>query len=332
MKDKLNLLFSYLRTRLVTILAVLITWGTCAVVYYAYNLPSEPFEYALLLGLIILLPVAIVDFVRDLHKHRILQIMKKTAEYSLSGMPYALHTVERDYQEIIQALFDGRAEIISQNDIKRRETSEYYTMWVHQIKTPIAAMRLMLQAQQDQKLTVELIQIEQYVDMALNYVRLDSIHNDLEIKLCRLDDVIGKALKKFSRIFIMNKVSLNFEPTNQTVLTDEKWLGFVLEQIISNALKYTKSGAITIETVPNKRNHLVIRDTGIGIRGEDLPRVFEKGFTGYNGRQDKKSSGIGLYMCQKVMNVLSHKITMESELGVGTAVTLDMSTVTLGVE
>lgn len=135
-----------------------------------------------------------------------------------------------------------------------------------------------------------------------------------------LDDIIRQAVKKYSQIFILNKIKLNYEPVGETVLTDEKWLTFVIEQLLSNALKYTREGSISIYTqkVSEEEECLVIEDTGIGILPEDLPRVFEKGFTGYNGRENKKSTGIGLYLCKTIMDKLRHGIWLESEVGKGT--------------
>ena len=131
-------------------------------------------------------------------------------------------------------------------------------------------------------------------------------------------------IHKFARIFIGKKLSLEYQEVSETVLTDEKWLGFVLGQILSNALKYTKKGKISIYMSKSRPHTLVIEDTGIGIRAEDLPRVFEKGFTGYNGREENRSTGIGLYLCGKIMKRLDHGIRIESELGKGTKVFLEL--------
>ena len=120
----------------------------------------------------------------------------------------------------------------------------------------------------------------------------------------------------------MKKIKLDYETVNSRVLTDEKWLVFVLEQLLSNALKYTRSGRISIHM---EGKELVVEDTGIGIQAEDLPRVFEKGFTGYNGRTDKKSTGIGLYLCKSVMDKLRHQIRIESEVGIGTKIYLNLT-------
>ena len=128
--------------------------------------------------------------------------------------------------------------------------------------------------------------------------------------------------RKYSQMFILKKIQLVYTPIEMKVLTDEKWLVFVLEQILSNALKYTSTGKISVYT--KGQNCLVIEDTGIGIWPEDLPRVFEKGFTGYNGRKDKKSTGIGLYLCKSVIDKLKHQIWIESEAGKGTKVYLSL--------
>ncbi len=124
-------------------------------------------------------------------------------------------------------------------------------------------------------------------------------------------------------------MKLSYEPTKIRVLTDEKWLLFILEQILSNAIKYTKRGSVAVYMDDREEKTLVIADTGIGIVAEDVPRVFEKGFTGYNGRYDKRSTGIGLYLCRRVLNRLSHTIRIESEPGQGTRVYINLDTVNL---
>ena len=136
-------------------------------------------------------------------------------------------------------------------------------------------------------------------------------------------------MKKYAPLFIRKKLTLGYEPVNCQVLTDEKWLEFVLEQILSNAIKYTKRGSVAVYMDDREEKTLVIADTGIGIAAEDVPRVFEKGFTGYNGRYDKRSTGIGLYLCRRVLNRLSHTIRIESEPGQGTRVYINLDTVNL---
>ena len=146
--------------------------------------------------------------------------------------------------------------------------------------------------------------------MVLCYLRLDSNSSDLVIKEYDLDSIVKQAVRKFSSQFIRRQLKLVYKPLEKTVLTDEKWLLFVIEQIISNAVKYTLSGGVEIYC--EEPLTLCIRDTGIGIAPEDIPRIFEKGYTGCNGRLDKKASGIGLYLCRRICGKLGHKITAES--------------------
>ena len=173
------------------------------------------------------------------------------------------------------------------------------------------------------EMKLELFKVEQYVEMVLSYLRMEDMSGDLVFEEYSLDEIVRQAVRKYSRMFILKKIRLDLGPLDHQVLTDEKWLVFVVEQILSNALKYTKEGGISIYmTSYRDRPVLAIEDTGIGISAEDLPRVFEKGFTGYNGRADKKSTGIGLYLCKKIMDRLHHNIYIESQEGQGTKVYL----------
>ena len=204
--------------------------------------------------------------------------------------------------------------------------TDYYTLWAHQIKTPIAAARLLLQEDPGAvgtEVEVELLKIEQYVDMVLGYLRLDSASTDYVFQDTDLNALVRQAVRKFARLFILKHITLDFQEIHRTVLTDGKWLSFVVEQLLSNALKYTPAGGTV--RIYGDGETLVIADTGIGIREEDLPRIFEKGFTGYNGRAGQKSTGIGLYLCRRVSEQLNHDLTIVSRPGQGTIARLDLS-------
>lgn len=217
-----------------------------------------------------------------------------------------------------------------------REKEDFFALWAHQIKTPIAALKLLFQ---DEEPSIgdckrELFKIENYVSMALNYLRFEDMSGDMALEKCQLEPLIKQVVKKFSTIFIYQHLTVTLEDLDREILTDEKWFSFVLEQVLSNALKYTKEGGIKIfareiadgyETSLDCGIEIVIRDTGVGIKSEDLPRVFEKGYTGYNGRIDKKASGLGLYMCKGVCDKLGHKIRIESEEGRGTDVIITVT-------
>ena len=188
-----------------------------------------------------------------------------------------------------------------------QEKQDFFALWAHQIKTPIAALNLLLQGEKQDAAVCrqELFKIENYVEMALNYLRFEEISNDLVLERNSLEQLVRQVVKKYAAIFIYNHISIQLEHLDYTVLTDEKWFCFVLEQILSNALKYTKQGSVKISAEETENGlQIFVKDTGIGIKREDLPRIFEKGFTGYNGRMDKKASGLGLYLCKGVCEKL----------------------------
>ena len=208
-----------------------------------------------------------------------------------------------------------------------REKQDFFALWAHQIKTPIAAMNLLLQSEETGTADCrqELFKIENYVEMALNYLRFEEISNDLVLERNSLEALVRQTVKKYAFVFIYNHIAVKLGDLDYCVLTDEKWFCFVLEQVLSNALKYTRQGSVTIFAEKAEKGVcLTIRDTGIGIRSEDLPRLFEKGFTGYNGRMDKKASGLGLYLCKGICEKLGHKIDVFSTEGKGTDVCITM--------
>lgn len=224
-------------------------------------------------------------------------------------------------------------ELQSAADNRYRDAIEYYTTWAHQIKTPIASMRLALQGEDTalfRRLLSDLSRTEQYVEMVMAFLRLEDAPGDYVFREVALDEVLRQALRRFSAEFIDRRLRLDYTPTGLTVLTDEKWLCFVLEQLLSNALKYTREGSITVELAGERV--LAIRDTGIGIAPEDLPRIFEKGYTGQNGRADKRASGLGLYLCSRICRNLGVGLTVKSTSGVGTTLLLDFTQYPLRVE
>lgn len=259
-------------------------------------------------------------------KHgRLLEISRLSASL-IDRLPEIQSQDDADYQAVIQALKQEQNQLRNDMTLRYQDMVDYYTIWVHQIKTPIAAMRLTLQNEDSdlsRQLSEELQRIEQYVEMVLAFLRLDSDSKDYVFREQELDPIVRDAVKKFAGQFIRKKLVLHYKPLHTRVLTDEKWLSFVIEQLLSNALKYTRTGGITIDL--EKPQILCIRDTGMGIAPEDLPRVFEKSYTGYNGRSDKKASGIGLYLCKRICDNLGHRITVQSSLENGTVVRIDLT-------
>ena len=294
-------------------------------IFWLYGLPGEAIVYLLCLCCIGTSFWAVLSFVRFWRKHKILRKMEEAIFVTAEDLPETTTLIEEDYQHLIQRLVRENRQRQAAADSMLEDLTSYYTLWVHQIKTPIAAMDLLLQAGPDRatEMEIELQKIAQYVDMVLQYLRLDSTAKDLVLQRCQLDAVVRQTVRKYAKLFILKKIQLVFQETKWEVLSDEKWLCFLLEQLLSNALKYTPEGG-KISIFLEGETNLVIADTGIGIAPEDLPRVFEKGFTGNNGRMDKKATGIGLYLCRRVTNLLGHTMSIVSEPGVGTQVRLGL--------
>lgn len=300
-----------------------------SVVAYLYRSSVEAILYSTLLCAVVAVIFIAVHFYSYSKKHNELT---RLAEYAgILELPKPRNLTEEDLLSVIEKLREQLKSDYAKKQNDRTEYLDYYTMWLHQIKTPIAAMRLILQnedTEENRALAVELFRIEQYVEMALWYLRMDDM-TDMHFSSYDLDGIVKEAVRKFAPQFIGKKIKLDYEPTDVTVITDKKWLLFIVEQLLANALKYTDKGVITIK-VENKI--LSISDTGIGIAKEDIPRIFEKGYTGYNGRTERKSTGIGLYLCRRAADKLSHKLSVRSEVGKGSTFYIDMNTYNLQVE
>lgn len=297
--------------------------GICSVIFYLYGLPLESVGYAFVLCFALGLTLFVIGYFQFLRRHRELERLLVQVREKVLPLPPPKGLLEEDYQTLLQALAAERAALALESRNRLQDMTDYYTLWAHQIKTPIAAMHLLLQEAPRPELEGELLKIEQYVEMVLGYLRLGSETTDYVFRKYDLDALLRQSLRKYARLFILKKISLDFRETGRTVLTDEKWLAFVVEQLLSNALKYTPEGGVI--RVYGDGDTVVIADSGIGIRPEDLPRVFEKGFTGYNGRTERKSTGIGLYLSKQVCERLGHGITVTSRPGQGTLVRLDLS-------
>lgn len=329
----MKMFFEYLLTHKKSITLWAVFSAVFALIFWLYGLPVAAVFYSVLICFFIGAVWIAADFKSYREKRLTLRRLLDEITLTADNLPPPRTAEEDDYQNIIKTLFDFKQALANEMNEKYADMTDYYTLWAHQIKTPIAAMRLTLQSgemSQSRELSEDLQRIEQYVEMVLCYLRLGSETNDFIIKKYDLDGIIRQAVRKFSSQFIRRKIGLIYEPVGATVLTDEKWLLFVLEQVLSNALKYTKSGEIEITLEDPKT--VCIRDTGIGIAPEDINRIFEKGYTGYNGRTDKKASGIGLYLCRQICGKLGHKITARSQVGKGTEIRIELSETKIEIE
>jgi len=299
----MKLFLQYLKQRRRIFIVGIVFCVIFSVSFLLYHLPIGAVIYPTLLCAALGILIMVFDFLRVKREHEALNSIRSMTDVIAGSLPKIDGIKDEDYQQILRLLSEEHNHYRTQTNRKYADMIDYYTVWAHQIKTPIASMRLHLQNEDSalsRTLTSDLHRIEQYVEMVLTFLRLNSESTDYVIKEYDLDKIIKSAVRKFSTDFIGRKLSLVYEPVNTTVITDEKWLSFVIEQVLSNALKYTPAGSITI-TLENEKT-LRIRDTGIGIAPEDLPRIFENGYTGYNGRTDKKASGIGLYLCKRICN------------------------------
>lgn len=316
---------------------------TAAATMILNEIPVMEIAYGLLLCFFITLVTIAAGYGRHYSSFRQLEQMQENIVVDSDVMKTPEYMYERQYQNCIRILANENNRIRNEMFNRQQDITEYYSMWVHQVKTPIAALKLLIDEDlaayveaenienddmrvinENQKRN-ELFRIEEYIDMALQYTRLGAQTNDFVIERILLDEVIKNSIHKYAKQFIYKKLSLNYESKDIMAVTDKKWLGFVIDQLMSNAVKYTKQGSVTIQIeqftdVSGQFANIIIEDTGIGISAEDLPRICEKGYTGYNGHADKHSTGIGLYLCKEILDKLGHRILVTSEIRKGTRV------------
>ena len=316
----MEILKSYLKKNIKVYILFIVFILIFFIMFYLYNLPLEALIYTGSFCFLAALIASFSDYANYKESYKKLNFLEQNILNDLDALPKSLDIRIDYYHKIIEKLYEELEKLTQENRQKNTDMVDYYSMWVHQIKTPIAAMNFLLDNEEiDRKiLQQELFKIERYVEMVLTYIRLDSISSDYVITKINLDEVVKDSVKKYATIFINKKIKLNYVSHETMVISDKKWLSFAFEQILGNSVKYSSAGGeIIIETCENK---LVIEDNGMGIKEEDLPRIFEKGFTGFNGRYEKKSSGLGLYLCKKTLDKLGHHIEISSTVGKGTRV------------
>jgi signal transduction histidine kinase len=304
---------------------LLLTAFTGFFIFFSYlsGYAIEGVLYGFLITYVLFFMIGGIHFMTYYRKHEKLRHIEKHITVTLQDLPPPTSLLEEDYQALLHCLLAHYRSLLTKQSKYQDTLLDYYSLWVHQIKTPISAMKLLLDTdyQDNNDKSLELQRIEQYVNMVLQFLRIDSMSSDLLIKSYDLDTLLHEVIKKLASFFINKKIRLEYIPTNKQIVTDAKWFTLVIEQILTNSLKYTNEGTISIYIDDTS---LIIEDTGIGIQVEDLPRVFERGFTGYNGRMDKKSTGIGLYLCKRIMDNLQHDIQITSTIGVGTKVIINL--------
>lgn len=282
-------------------------------VFLLYRIMTEAFLYAEAVIFVFVILLVLLDYVRNMKKADGLENAVRSIESGNCELPPADTFDEVKYREMIDFLTKKINKMNLSFSKEKQDMSDWYTIWVHQIKTPIAVLKLKV-PESNKEIRNELFRIEEYADMALAYIRLGGEQNDLVIKEYPLDELIRETLRKYASQFIAKKIKLEYMPTGKKVVTDKKWLLCILEQYISNAVKYTNGGTVTVEVCGET---LTVSDTGIGISKADLPRIFEKSYTGNNGRADAKSSGLGLYLSKKAAKLIGVTLSVDSTLGCG---------------
>ena len=313
-QDKFFFLKSYLYSRRFFLALLILLLGFILLFAFVFDAYRSLLEYvALLLAFLSLLFIGADAWTA----------FKGYRSQKLQVAAQAQTPLEKLLQERVEELeYEQKNQLLVEQE-KYNDLLDYYTLWVHQVKTPIAASSLLIGDLQDKEaksqLEQELFKIESYVHLVLQYLRLESFHDDLVLKQENLADLVREVVKKYALFFIQQGLSLNLHDLDHTIVTDKKWFLVILEQVLSNSLKYTKEGSIEIYF---HEGSLYIKDTGLGIQNADLLRVFERGFSGYNGRLTQQSSGLGLYLSKKIADQLGHKIAIDSQVGQGTTVSI----------
>lgn len=317
MQDKFFFLRHHLYSRRFILSLLLVIFSVMGMFAFIFEDGRSLLEYQLLLAFLLASFFLGIDLASAYKEYR-------NQLFYASGRPQtALEALL--FEKLALLEMDKKNRAIEERE-KLNDLMDYYTLWAHQIKTPIAASSLLVGEIEDKKvknqLEQELFKIESYVNIVLQYLRLESFHEDLVLKKENVEDLVKEIVKKYAIFFIQKGLSLNLHDLDRTIITDRKWFVVILEQVLSNSLKYTSQGGIEIYF---QEDTLYIKDSGLGIQDADLLRVFERGFSGYNGRLTQQSSGLGLYLSKKIADELGHQISIASQVGQGTTVMINFS-------
>lgn len=317
MQDKFFFLKHHLYSRRFILLLLLIVFSIMGMFAFIFEDGRSLLEYQLLLAFLLASFFLGMDLASAYKEYR------NQLFYASGRAQTALEALL--FEKLALLEMDKKNRAIEERE-KLNDLMDYYTLWAHQIKTPIAASSLLVGEIEDKKvknqLEQELFKIESYVNIVLQYLRLESFHEDLVLKKENVEDLVKEIVKKYAIFFIQKGLSLSLHDLDRTIITDRKWFVVILEQVLSNSLKYTSQGGIEIYF---QEDTLYIKDSGLGIQDADLLRVFERGFSGYNGRLTQQSSGLGLYLSKKIADELGHQISIASQVGQGTTVMISFS-------
>ncbi|MGY3750726.1 sensor histidine kinase [Vagococcus acidifermentans] len=323
-KRLIRLVGSFMKERRLLFATYVLVCGAIALTLVLHDLPLVVFVDAFLFSGVLLLLISVWDFWGYYHHYRQLVRLNQLDHYDSSrlvDLPKPETIQQAEYQKLFMSAVKESEQLTSEFEEKNQQLMDYYAMWSHQIKTPLAALQVLVQSGSTDETLMknELFSIEEYLKMMLHFLKMSHLEDDLVFKTVPLRPLVNQIIRRYAPFFIQKDLTVSIDPFEATVVTDEKWLAFILEQIIFNSIKYTKQGGITIHFTGSE---LVVEDTGIGILPQDLPRVFDKGYTGFSGREDKKATGLGLSMSRTIAERLGIHLSLSSEVGQGTQVTL----------
>lgn len=321
----LKAFFSAVRPQLFVFAGMAVVFG---VVHVLAELPLGFYLYSLELGIFFLFIYLVVQYIRYAKRYDLISNLQAANPASLGEIAAGGDPADRLYIEKLDALLRELRELENLHADRQADQLDYFTLWLHQIKTPISAISLLNQSsasKESKQISQELLRLEDYTHMALNYIKLEEAGPEMELSQIDVDSIIKRAVKKYSILFIYKGIKLDYKPLELKVLSDGQWLQVLVEQILSNSLKYTPGGTISIYQDPHSDQTLIIEDSGIGIRSEDLPKIFNKGYSGLNGRLHEKSTGLGLFLSKKICRRLGHSLDIQSEAGKGTRVAISMA-------
>jgi signal transduction histidine kinase len=278
---------------------------------------------------IVMIYLAVGYYYRKTFYRELIELMDSRQEDIIAALPAPQNCEQELYLELIRKLDDQHTAQLQQLHNEKRDHQDFIMSWIHEVKLPIAASRLLMENRMERsadylidKLEDEVNKIDNDVEQALYYSRIDSFSKDYFITEIQLNQVVKESVKKYAKMFINKQIRFTMDNTAIFVQSDSKWLSFIIDQIMANSLKYTSNGGeITVKfEEDNREKRLLIQDTGMGIKLEDLQRVFDKGFTGFAGRSHAKSTGMGLYLAEQLAIKLGHELSIQSEEGKFTTV------------
>lgn len=320
----------FIRGKKIEIILMLFATISIEIILLAYQIQTLVRVYIILSIILSLLISVLIEFYnKKIYYNNLLEKLNELDQkYLLSEVIQKSNFQDGILlKEVLEETGKSMLENVNKYKYAQEDYKEYIELWIHEIKTPISASKLIIENNKNEitkNIEEELEKIENYTEQALYYARSNTVEKDYIITKTNLKEIVNTSIIKNKTIILNNKVNLNIHDLEKQVYTDSKWIVFILNQVIQNAIKYSKKENKTIEIYSEEQKEkvsLYIKDNGLGIKKSEIARVFEKGFTGENGRIiGKKSTGIGLYLCKKLCDKLHLSINIMSELNVGTEV------------